>query len=139
MTHTVSPREKDIKRSWHLVDVKDVVLGRVATHIATLLSGKGKPYFVRHLDCGDHVVVVNVQNVRLTGNKEQNKIYTRYSGYPGGIKRTKAAEMRKTKPEEMIRHAVHGMLPANKLRPRLMKRLYIYADGNHPYSSKFTT
>lgn len=124
---------------WHLVDVKDQILGRIATQIATLLSGKAKPSFVRYLDRGDYVVVTNAKAVRLTGKKDKQKIYTRYSGYPGGLKRISAEDLRRTKPEELIRHAVYGMLPANKLRAKLMKRLYIFAEATHPYEDKFVS
>lgn len=131
-------KAQDIKHTWYLVDVKGKVLGRVATEIAHKLTGKGKPYFVRHLDCGDHVVVVNAQQVVVTGKKERAKIYTRYSGYPGGLKKKALWQLRRDKPREIIRRAVWGMLPKNKLRDRLITRLFIYPDEEHPYKSHFT-
>lgn len=129
-------KQSDISHNWDLVDAKDQVLGRLATSIATKLVGKHKPYFVRHLDCGDHVVVVNAGQVRVTGNKETQKVYTSFSGYPGGLKKLTLAQMRATNPIEIIRHAVAGMLPNNKLRDRWLTRLHVYADEKHPYQDK---
>lgn len=133
-----STKAKAIVRSWHLVDAKGKVLGRVATEIAQKLMGKQKPNFVRHLDCGDYVVVINSARVETTGRKEEQKMYGRYSGYPGGLKQKALWQVRQEKPNEVIRHAVWGMLPTNKLRDRLIKRLYIYKDASHPYGDKVT-
>ncbi len=133
---TKATKLQDVKRSWHLVDVKGKVLGRVATDIAQKLMGKGKPYFVRNLDCGDYVVVINSKYVAVTGKKEKEKFYGKYSGYPGGLKQKALWQMRQEKPTEPIRHAVLGMLPKNKLRDRLMTRLYIYPEAEHPYKEK---
>lgn len=129
-------REKDIKREWHLINVKDEVLGRVSTKIANLLMGKGKPYFVRNLDCGDYVIVINAKDVKVTGKKELLKKYYKYSGYPGGFKAETLGDLRNRKPQEIIRHAVSGMLPQNKLKSRMLKRLLVFADENHPYAGK---
>lgn len=126
-----------IKREWHLTDAKEKTLGRLAGEIAHLLMGKGKPYFVRHLDCGDYVVVTNAQKVHLTGKKEEQKKYYRHSGYPGGLKVEFLKTWRVKKPEQIIIHAVKGMLPQNKLRDPLLKRLYVFAGGEHPYKDKF--
>ena len=134
---TTPTRAKDIIRNWHLVDIKDRVLGRMATEIALKLMGKSKPQFVRHLDCGDFVVVINARAVAVTGKKEKEKIYTRYSGYPGGLIKKPLWKIREEKPAELIKHAVWGMLPKNKLRDRLVTRLYIYPDADHPYGDKF--
>ncbi len=134
---TQSTQIKDIKRSWHLVDVKNKVLGRVATDIALKLMGKAKPNFVRNLDCGDNVVVINAAHVAVTGKKEKQKLYGKYSGYPGGLKEKELWQVRKEKPTIIIRHAVFGMLPKNKLRDRLITRLYIYPEAEHPYQNKF--
>ncbi len=131
-------KEKDIERSWHLVDLDGQILGRASTKIAELLMGKGKPYFVRSLDCGDHVVVINAKNVKVTGKKEKEKTYTRYSGYPGGLRSETYEELKARKPEEIIRHSVSGMLPHNKLHDRMLKRLYVFTGVEHSYSSKFT-
>lgn len=134
---TEPTKASDIKRSWHLIDVGSKILGRTATEIAQLLMGKAKPYFVRYLDCGDYVVVVNAKSVKVTGNKELKKVYYRYSGYPGGLSSKKLEELRRQKPEEIIIHAVKGMLPQNRLRDRMLKRLFVFAQSEHPYGEKF--
>lgn len=126
----------EIKRAWHHFDAKDQILGRSATGIAALLMGKGKSYFAKNMDCGDYVVVTNAQFVKVTGNKELAKVYTSYSGYPGGLKKQRLEEVRTKKPTQIIRHAVSGMLPKNKLRDSMLKRLYIYANDKHPYEEK---
>ena len=128
-----------IKRAWHLVDLKDKNLGRTATDIAKLLMGKNKPYFARNLDCGDYVVVINAKEVAVTGNKEGQKRYYRYSGYPGGLHVETLSETRTKHPERIIEHAVKGMLPQNKLRDRMLTRLKIFTDSTHPYQDKFST
>jgi large subunit ribosomal protein L13 len=134
---TEPTKAKDIERAWHLIDVRESVLGRNATKIAGLLMGKGKAYFAKNMDCGDYVVIINAEKVRVTGGKEKQKTYTRYSGYPGGLKSARLEEVRAKKPEEIVRHAVAGMLPKNKLRAQFLKRLYIYAQTEHPYKEKF--
>ncbi len=135
---TKSTKADDIKRSWHFFDVKNKILGRISTEIARKLMGKSKLYFVRHLDCGDYVVVVNAKHVAVTGKKETDKLYGHYSGYPGGLKQKALWQVRKEKPTEIIRRAVFGMLPKNKLRDRLVTRLYIYPEAEHPYKNKFS-
>ncbi len=134
---TTATKAKEIERTWHLVDVKGKVLGRIATQIAKQLIGKHKIYFTRSLDCGDFVVVINSKHVHLTGRKEEQKVYTRYSGYPGGLRSETARELRARKPNDMIRHAVYGMLPKNKLRDTMIKRLHIYPESNNPYEKRF--
>ncbi len=136
MTPTKSTKIQEIKRTWHIIDVKEKVLGRVATDIAHTLMGKSKPYFVRNLDCGDYVVVINSKDVAVTGKKEKEKLYGNYSGYPGGLKQKALWQVRQEKPTELIRRAVYGMLPKNKLRDRLITRLYIYPEAEHPYKDK---
>jgi large subunit ribosomal protein L13 len=136
---TQSTKQASIKREWHLIDVKDVVLGRISSQIAQLLMGKAKPYFVRNIDCGDYVVVVNAKNVATTGNKELQKVYFNYSGYPGGLRQEKLQDLRKRRPEEVIYHAVKGMLPQNKLRDKMLARLFIFPTGEHTYNDKFKT
>lgn len=137
MTLKTRPTKKgQIKRKWHLFDVEDKILGRVATQIAFLLRGKGKPYFIPHLDCGDYVVVINAKEVKVTGKKEKQKIYTRYSGYPGGLKKETLKHLRQKSPEKIIRQAVSGMLPKNKLRKRWLARLFVSVDDKHPYGDK---
>lgn len=130
--------EKDIKRDWHLVNVKNQILGRVSTQIAQLLMGKAKPYFVRNLDCGDYVVVVNAKDVKTTGKKEILKKYYRYSGYPGGFKAEALQDLRKRNPTEIIRHAVSGMLPQNRLKSKMLKRLLVFPGLEHSYQDKFS-
>ncbi len=134
---TKPTKAKEIIRSWHLVDAKEAILGRTSTRIANLIMGKGKPYFAKNLDCGDYVVVINAVNVKVTGNKEKAKTYTRYSGYPGGLRSARLEEVRAKNPNKIITHAVSGMLPKNKLRDQMLKRLYVYADEKHPYGEKF--
>lgn len=134
---TKSTKADDVVRAWYIFNVKDKVLGRIATEIALKLMGKAKPYFVRNLDCGDHVVVINAKHVAVTGKKEKDKTYGLYSGYPGGLKEKALWQMRKEKPNEIIKRAVFGMLPKNKLRDRLITRLYVYPEEEHPYKSKF--
>lgn len=134
---TVPTKASDIKREWHLVNLKNKNLGRSSTEIAKLLIGKAKPYFVRNLDCGDYVVVVNAKYISVTGKKEQQKKYYRYSGYPGGLRAETLGELRKRRQEEVIRHAVKGMLPQNKLRDRMLKRLFVFPEEEHVYQDKF--
>lgn len=134
---TTTTKASDVKRAWHLIDLKDETLGRASSKIAKLLMGKAKPYFVRNLDCGDYVVVINAKVVKTTGKKEEQKKYYRYSGYPGGLKIRSLAEKREEKPEEVITHAVKGMLPQNKLRASMLKRLFVFAGEEHKYADKF--
>lgn len=134
---TTATKAGDIKRTWHLIDVKDKTLGRVASEIAQLLMGKGKAYFVRNLDVGDYVVVINAKDIKVTGNKEEQKKYYRHSGYPGGFKVETLKEVRGRKPEAIITHAVKGMLPQNRLRDRMLKRLIVNEGEVHKYSDKF--
>lgn len=134
---TKPTKASTIVRSWHLVDAKGKVLGRIATEIVTKLMGKSKPYFVRNLDCGDYIVVINAKDVVTTGKKEKQKLYGAYSGYPGGLKEKALWQVRQEKPTEPLRRAVLGMLPKNKLRDRLMTRLYLYAQSDHPHTDKF--
>ena len=128
----------EIKRFWHLIDLKGRTLGRVSTQIAMLLMGKSKSYFVRNLDCGDYVVVINAAAVKATGNKETKKIYYRYSGYPGGLRKEVLADLRKRKPEDIIYHAVKGMLPQNKKRDKMLCRFFIFSGSEHKYEDKFS-
>jgi large subunit ribosomal protein L13 len=138
MKMTKATKISEIKREWHLIDVKDKILGRVSSEIALLLMGKSKPNFVRNLDCGDYVVIINAKEVKTTGRKEKQKEYYRHSGYPGGFKRETLANLRVRKPEEVVRRAVSGMLPQNKLKASMLKRFYIFAGADHPYGDKFT-
>ncbi len=132
-----STKASDIKRQWHLIDLENKTLGRISTEIAALLMGKSKPYFVRNLDCGDFVVALNSNKIKVTGGKEQKKVYYRHSGYPGGFKAETLAQLRGRNPNEIIRHAVKGMLPQNRLRDNMLARLKIFEGGQHDYQDKF--
>lgn len=134
---TTATKISDIKRVWHIIDVKDQVLGRVSTEIAHNLMGKAKPHFVRNLDCGDYVVVINAKEVKVTGKKEEQKNYYRHSGYPGGFRQETLKELRGRRPEQIITHAVKGMLPQNKLRDRMLRRLFVFSGSEHKYGDKF--
>jgi large subunit ribosomal protein L13 len=116
-----------VGKNWFVVDAGDQVLGRVATRVARLLIGKDKPSYTPFLDCGDHVVVINAERVKLTGNKVDQKVYRRHSGYPGGFKEESVKSLLARRPEEVVREAVLGMLPKNKLRARRAKKLRVYA------------
>jgi len=118
-----------IGAQWYVVDASNQALGRLATKVARLLIGKDKPSFTPYLDSGDHVVVINADKIRLTGNKVEQKVYYSHSGYPGGLKEVPAKRVRETKPEWMVREAVLGMLPKNKLRARRAKKLRVYRDA----------
>lgn len=126
---TNSLKASEVKREKHLIDAKGKILGRLATEIAKYLMGKNKPYYVPYLDCGDFITVVNAKDVKVTGKKESQKIYTRHSGYPGGLKQKNLSEIRAGKPEELIIHAVKGMLPKNKLGSKMITKLHVFAEG----------
>lgn len=136
MTKTYSAKSSDIRREWHIIDASNEVLGRLATRIAGLLMGKQKPMFVRHLDVGDFVVVINADKVRVTGNKAKQKMYYHHSGYPGGMKSVSLEKMMQTYPNRVIEHAVKGMLPKNKLSAGMMKRLKVYSGDSHPHAGQ---
>lgn len=133
---TYSPKPGDIERRWHVIDAADVVLGRLASQVATLLRGKHKPIFAPHADTGDFVIVVNADKVALTGNKRQDKVAYRHSGYPGGLKSAGYEELLTKHPERAVRLAVKGMLPHNKLSRRVIKKLKVYAGPDHPHAAQ---
>jgi large subunit ribosomal protein L13 len=133
---TYLAKPKEVPAKWWVVDAQGKVLGRVATRIADTLRGKNKPAFTPHTDTGDFVVVVNAEKIRLTGKKLDQKIYYRSTGYVGHLKSTPARKMLKQKPEDVLRLAVKGMLPKNKLRPYILKKLKIYAGPEHPHSAQ---
>ena len=133
---TQFPSGKDIKRDWCLIDAQDAVLGRVARQAAWMLMGKHKPTYTPFLDLGDHVVVINAAKVRLTGNKEEQKIYRRHSGYPGGLTETSARQMRARHPIRMIEFAVAGMLPKTKLGKHMFRKLKVYAGDRHKHQAQ---
>lgn len=136
MIKTYSAKASEIERKWHLIDARDKVLGRLATQVAGLLLGKSKPMFTRHLDTGDYVVVINAENVRVTGNKTKQKLYYRHSGYPGGFKSESLETMMETHPTRVIEHAVKGMLPHNRLGRQMIKKLKVYVGEAHPHQSQ---
>ena len=133
---TYQPKEKDIKREWHLVDAKGQVLGRVATQIAKFLMGKHKVNYAPHLDNGDFVVVINAEKVKVTGNKEQGKMYYRHSGYPGGFKALTFAQVMEKNPVKIIEHAVNNMVAKNRLRDMRLRRMKVFVGEKHPYSNQ---
>ncbi len=133
-----SPKNKEIKHEWHLVDVKDQVLGRISTQIAQYLMGKNKSYFVRNLDLGDFVVVINASGVKVTGNKTNTKKYYRHSGYPGGFRMETLKELMGRDSTQVIKHAVSGMLPDNRLKDKMLARLFIFKGPEHKYTDKFS-
>jgi large subunit ribosomal protein L13 len=133
-TYTAKPRE--IEQVWYLVDAEGRTLGRLATQIADLLRGKGKPQYTPHVDTGDTVVVVNAEKVRVTGAKLEQKTYYRHSGYPGGLRTRTLAEQLERHPEDVLRKAVKGMLPRNRLAARQLVKLKIYAGPEHPHSAQ---
>jgi len=123
-------------RAWYLVDAAEKPLGRLAVGIAAILRGRNKPTFTPHVDTGDFVVVVNAEKVKLTGRKEEQKLYQRYSGHRGGLKKIKASVVRERHPDRMIRQAVRGMLPKNNLSRRMFSRLKVYAGAEHPHAAQ---
>lgn len=133
---TYSPKASEIKREWHVIDATDQVLGRLATRVARLLMGKHKPTFTRNLDVGDHVVVINAEKVRVTGDKAKQKVYYRHSGYPGGLKSITYDKLMQTNPTQVIEHAVKGMLPHTRLGARMMKKLRVYVGDTHPHPTQ---
>jgi large subunit ribosomal protein L13 len=133
---TYVAKPEDFERQWFVVDAADLVLGRMATQVAMRLRGKHKPVFTPHLDTGDFIIVINADKVVLTGNKWDQKNYYRHSGYPGGITATVAKKLKETKPEDLVRAAVRGMLPKNRLGRQIIKKLKIYAGPEHPHSAQ---
>lgn len=133
---TYQPKQKDIKRDWHLVDAKDQVLGRLASEIARFLTGKHKVTYSAHMDSGDYVVVTNCEKVHLTGRKLKQKVYRSHSGYPGGFKEVTIEKMLNEHPERVIIHAVSGMLPDNRLKKDRIKRLKVVVGEKNPFEDK---
>ncbi|MBU4199485.1 MAG: 50S ribosomal protein L13 [Verrucomicrobia bacterium] len=133
---TTLPREAEICRAWYLINAENKVLGRLAVVIANLIRGKTKPIFVHHMDVGDYVVVVNARKVKLTGKKNDQKLYVNYSGYRHGLKSVQASMIRQRHPERMIYDAVKRMLPKNRLMRTVFQRLKVYADSEHPHAAQ---
>jgi large subunit ribosomal protein L13 len=133
---TYSPKPDHIERSWYVIDASDMVLGRLSSEVAALLRGKHKPIFAPHMDCGDHVIVINADKVTLTGGKEQKKLAHRHSGYPGGITSTRYADLMADKPVFVVEKAVRGMLPKNRLGRAMIKKLHVVAGPEHPHAAQ---
>ena len=133
---TFAAKAEDIDRKWWIVDAKDQVLGQLAVQVANVLRGKNKPTFTPNVDTGDFVVVINASQVRLTGKKEEQKIYTRFSGYVGGQKSESPADVRAKHPERLIERAVNGMVPHNRLGRQVMKKLKVYGGSEHPHEAQ---
>ena len=133
---TYSAKPTEVTRKWYVIDASEAPVGRIATKIATLLTGKGKPMFTSHIDCGDNVIVINADQTVFTGEKEDDKKYYRHTGYPGGIKDRTVREQRELDSTGLIEKAVYGMVPVNKLRADRMKRLKIYAGTEHNHAAQ---
>lgn len=136
MKRTYVVKKKDIKRDWYILDAKDKILGRVATRAAVLLRGKHKAIFTPYLDTGDNVVVINASKIRVTGRKDSQKVYRRYSGYPGGLKEITLGNMLSDKPEKVMKLAISRMLPGGPLGRDMIKKLKVYADDKHPHNAQ---
>jgi large subunit ribosomal protein L13 len=133
---TYSAKPQEIQREWLVVDAQGQTLGRLATRVAALLRGKHKPFYTPHIDCGDFVIVVNAEKVRVTGRKLDQKIYYRHSGYPGGLKQVSLRRQLALHPERVVEAAVRGMLPKNRLGRKLFKKLKVYAGPAHPHQAQ---
>ena len=133
---TVVPKLNDVDQKWYVLDGKNEILGRLASQTATLLRGKHKPEFTPHLDFGDHVIIVNASQIKVTGNKMSKKVYTKYTGYPGGLRTVVLEKLFKERPERVINKAVKGMLPKNKLGRKMIGKLHVYAGPEHPHQAQ---
>lgn len=133
---TFSAKKEEITRKWYLIDANGKTLGRLASQVASILKGKTKPIYTPHIDTGDFVIVINADKVHLTGRKLEQKVYYRHSGYPGGLKSATAGKLMKTKPEQVIKTAVQGMLPKTQLGKHMLSKLKVYAGEKHPHSAQ---
>lgn len=133
---TYHPKSGDITRKWYVIDATDVVLGRLATHAADLLRGKGKPQFTPNVDCGDHVVIINADKVHVSSNKRDREMRYRHTGYPGGLRSMTLGKALDTRPERVIEEAITGMMPHNKLSAASVKKLHVFAGSEHPYAGQ---
>ena len=136
MRTTYMPSKADIERKWYVVDASGKTLGRLASEVAKVLSGKNKPSYTQFLDTGDYVIVVNAEKIVVTGKKLEQKVYTHHPGYIGGLKETTLKRMLETKPENVIKHAVKGMLPKNTLGRSMMRKLHVYAGADHKHEAQ---
>ena len=133
---TFSAKSHEVKRQWYTVDAEDQVLGRLATQIATRLKGKHKAIYTPHVDTGDYIVVINAEKIRVTGNKESDKLYYWHTGHPGGIKSRNLKTMREKSPQSILESAVKGMMPKNKLGREMMSKLKVYSGASHPHEAQ---
>jgi large subunit ribosomal protein L13 len=133
---TISAKKESVEHKWWVIDAQGQAVGRLAVEIARRLRGKHKPIYTPHIDTGDYIIVVNVEKILLTGNKLEQKIYYKHSGYPGGLKTMKAKNLLQRKPERVLEHAVKGMLPKNRLGRRMYKKMKIYTGPNHPHEAQ---
>lgn len=133
---TISANKETAQKDWVVVDAQGAVLGRLASQVAAIIRGKHKPNFTPHVDCGDNVIIINAEKVRLTGRKMTDKVYVRHTGYPGGQRFTTPREMLEKHPARVIEHAVKGMLPKNRLGRRLFTNLHVYAGDKHPHTAQ---
>ena len=133
---TISAKKESVEKNWFIVDAESRVLGRVASEVAKIIRGKHKPSFTPHIDCGDNVIVINAEKIRLTGDKMSSKQYISHSGYPGGQKRLSPKQLLAKKPERIFEYAVKGMLPKNRLGRQLFKNLHVYVGDNHPHEAQ---
>ena len=133
---TISANSATVKKEWYVIDATDQVLGRLASRVALVLRGKNKPDFTPHVDCGDNVIIVNAEKIRLTGKKLTDKVYVRHTGYPGGQRFATPKEMLDRKPTFVVEHAVKGMLPKNRLGAALFRNLYVYEGPEHPHAAQ---
>lgn len=133
---TYNVKKEEVEKNWRLIDATDQTLGRLATQIARILTGKNKPIYCTHIDVGDRVIVVNAEKIKVTGNKLQDKMYYRHSGYPGSLREISCGDLLEKHPERLIEYAVNGMLPKNKLRKARMKKLRIYKGASHPHEAQ---
>lgn len=136
MKKTYSAKPEEVERKWYIVDATDQTLGRMATQIATILRGKHKPMYTPHVDCGDYVIVINAEQVHVTGNKLEDKMYYHHSGYPGGLRQTPLKTMLVKHPDQVISEAVRRMLPKNNLSRHMLKKLKVYAGPDHPHEAQ---
>ncbi len=133
---TYTPKPRDVERDWFVVDATDLPLGRLASEVAQILRGKHKPIYAPHIDVGDHVIIVNADKVAVTSDKSQSKIYYRHSGFPGGINAETFDSLRERRPEAIVERAVRGMLPKTKLGRQMLRKLKVYAGGDHPHEAQ---
>jgi large subunit ribosomal protein L13 len=136
MSRTYTPKASEIERQWLVVDADGQTLGRLATRVASLLAGKHKATYATHMDVGDHVIVINAEKIRVTGNKLESMKYYRHSGYPGGFREEKLGHLLERRPEEVVRRAVKGMLPHTRLGTQQLRKLKVYAGKDHPHEAQ---